>query len=190
MQSSLVHIFFRRSLSTFYSPLCFQFTDVLCAEPLKKKKRLDPAIIKQREERRRKRLEKQIRRLERNVQQLKPISECEIPLEIINSADLYSRNLVESGIDDSRMLSVKEWARIKTKQCNNDAAMIYRILDSQQNALDNLMRISEKLYKSAIKVDNGALPWNCKGPVETPPIQEYESPDGEYIDISRKWDHL
>lgn len=29
MQSSLVHIFFRRSLSTFYSPLCFQFTDVL-----------------------------------------------------------------------------------------------------------------------------------------------------------------
>lgn len=53
-------------------------------EPLKKKKRLDPQILRAREERRRKRLEKQIRRLEKNARQLKPIDECEIPLEIVN----------------------------------------------------------------------------------------------------------
>lgn len=51
------------------------------AEPLKKKKRIDPAIIKQREERKKKRLEKQIRRLEKNARQLKPIDELEVPLE-------------------------------------------------------------------------------------------------------------
>ena len=54
------------------------------AEPLKKKKKIDPAIIKHREERKKKRLEKQIRRLERHARQLKPIEELEIPLEIID----------------------------------------------------------------------------------------------------------
>jgi len=54
------------------------------AEPLKKKKRIDPAIIKQREERKKKRLEKQIRRLERHARQLKPIEELEVPLEFLD----------------------------------------------------------------------------------------------------------
>lgn len=57
---------------------------VLCAEPLKKKKKLDPQIIKQREDRRKRKLEKQIRRLEKNARQLKPIEELEVPLELID----------------------------------------------------------------------------------------------------------
>jgi large subunit ribosomal protein L40 len=51
---------------------------------LKKKKRIDPAIIKHREERKKKRLEKQIRRLEKHARQLKPIDELEIPLEFVD----------------------------------------------------------------------------------------------------------
>lgn len=64
--------------------LLFRSTPVLCAEPLKKKKKLDPQIVKQREERKRKRLEKQIRRLEKNARQLKPIEELEVPMELID----------------------------------------------------------------------------------------------------------
>lgn len=47
---------------------------------MKKKKRIDPAVVKAREDRRKKRLEKQIRKLEKNARQLKPIEELEIPL--------------------------------------------------------------------------------------------------------------
>lgn len=54
------------------------------AEPLKKKKKIDPAIIKAREERRRKKIEKQIRRLQKNARQLKPIEEMEIPLNLLD----------------------------------------------------------------------------------------------------------
>lgn len=54
------------------------------AEPMKKKKKLDPAIVKAREDRRRKKLEKQIRRLEKNARQLKPIDELEVPLNLID----------------------------------------------------------------------------------------------------------
>ncbi len=54
------------------------------AEPMKKKKKMDPAVIKAREERKRKKLEKHIRRLEKNQSQLKPIDECEIPVCILD----------------------------------------------------------------------------------------------------------
>lgn len=46
---------------------------------MKKRKRLDPQIIKARLDRRKKKLEKAIRRLQKNARQLKPIDEVEIP---------------------------------------------------------------------------------------------------------------
>lgn len=62
----------------------FHFTPVLCAEPLKKKKKMDPAVVRAREDRRRKKLEKQIRRLEKLARQLKPIEDLETPLTLID----------------------------------------------------------------------------------------------------------
>lgn len=54
------------------------------AEPLKKKKRMDPAILRAREARRQRKLEKQIRRLLKNARQLKPIDECQVPICIVD----------------------------------------------------------------------------------------------------------
>lgn len=51
---------------------------------MKKKKKVDPQIVKAREDRRRKKIEKQIRRLERNARQLKPIDELEVPLDLVD----------------------------------------------------------------------------------------------------------
>ena len=64
-----------------------QFTPVLFAEPLKKKKKLDPMVVKAREDRRRKKLEKQIRKLEKNSRQLKPIEDLETPLTLIDEKE-------------------------------------------------------------------------------------------------------
>jgi len=54
---------------------------------LKRKKRLDPAIIKAREDRRKRKLEKQIRRLQKQAKQLKPISEMEVPTKLIDERE-------------------------------------------------------------------------------------------------------
>lgn len=54
-------------------------TAALCAEPMKKKRRLDPQILRARDDRRRRKLEKAIRRLEKTAKQLKPIDENEVP---------------------------------------------------------------------------------------------------------------
>lgn len=45
---------------------------------------MDPAVLKAREERKRKKLEKQIRRLEKFQSQLKPIDELQIPTCILD----------------------------------------------------------------------------------------------------------
>lgn len=52
---------------------------------MKKKKKMDPAIVKAREDRRRKKLEKQIRRLQKNARQLKPIDELEVSLDLLDN---------------------------------------------------------------------------------------------------------
>lgn len=62
----------------------FHSTPVLLAEPLKKKKRMDPAIIKARMERKQRKLSKQIRKLKKNAKQLKPIEELEVPWALVN----------------------------------------------------------------------------------------------------------
>lgn len=43
---------------------------------------MDPAIIKAREERRKKRIEKSIKKLERNMKQLKPLEEIDLPINL------------------------------------------------------------------------------------------------------------
>ncbi|KAF6198325.1 hypothetical protein GE061_008073 [Apolygus lucorum] len=171
-------------------PLRIQMTVPLCAEPLKKKKRLDPQIVKQREERRRKRLEKQIRRLEKNAKQLKPIEECEIPVEILNEKNARSRPSPKLNREElnGRASLIKEWSLFRYRQNLNDAQMIDRIVLSQQWALDQLRAESEELYEAAVTPDEALMPFKVDGPVETPPIQKYDSPDGEFIDASKKWD--
>lgn len=46
---------------------------------------MDPAVIRAREERKRRKLQKQIRRLEKHQRQLKPLDELEIPISIVDA---------------------------------------------------------------------------------------------------------
>lgn len=51
-----------------------------------------------------------------------------------------------------------------------------RIFQSQKTALAQLRKESEELYQAAIQPDDNILPITIKGPVQTPPIKNYESP--------------
>ncbi|KAL2717133.1 hypothetical protein V1478_012833 [Vespula squamosa] len=177
-----------RSIST-YVPLQFGITNMLLAEPLKKKKRLDPAIIRQREERKRKKLEKSIRRLQKYAKKLKPINELEIPLYLKTEQEQRTRILppLSKEEEDRRIFLYKEWTRYKNKQHKNDINTIERLILSQKRALRELKAESEELYNEAIQIDLTFLPYLKQGPCRTPPIQNYDTPDGEYIDITLKY---
>ncbi|KAL0869010.1 hypothetical protein ABMA27_007331 [Loxostege sticticalis] len=170
--------------------LQFRMTEPLCAEPMKKKKKLDPQIIKAREDRRRKKIEKQIRRLQKNAQQLKPIDEMEVPLHLLDQLGKRKRPVdVKPEVLEARALLQKEWTRYKREEYMSSVAQIDRIMAAQRRALDKLYEESEDLYYEAIMPDLSLIPYTIKGPVATPPIKDYESPDGEYIDVSKKWDN-
>lgn len=179
-----------RSLSTSTAPLLFRFTPTLYAEPLKKKKRLDPAIIKARDDRRKKKLEKQIRRLERNAKQLKPIDECEVPLSLIDERKQRMRKLPELtvAVKEERANLIKEWSKFRNQQKMEDVRIIDQLVMAQEKALQELRLESEELYQEAIQPDLTLIPYFSVGPVATPPIEKYESPDGDYTDISKKWE--
>ncbi|CAG4957396.1 39S ribosomal protein L40, mitochondrial [Colias croceus] len=167
----------------------FKITDQLWAEPMKKKKKMDPAIIKAREDRRRKKLEKQIRRLEKNAKQLKPIDEIEPPLHILDQLGKRKRpalNLTPEQVE-ARALLNKDWTRYKRQEYMANIAQIDRIMAAQKRALDMLYEESEDLYNEAIMPDLQILPYSVEGTYATPPIKNYDSPDGEYIDVSKKW---
>ncbi|KAK9893109.1 hypothetical protein WA026_023829 [Henosepilachna vigintioctopunctata] len=167
-----------------------QRSQVLWAEPMKKKKRIDPAVVKAREERRKKKLEKQIRRLERNAQQLKPIDECEIPLNITDERDIRKRENVPlpENVLENRAVLQKMWSIYKQDHHLKDIKMLDRIMFSQQKALDQLRLESEEFYQEAIQTDFHLIPFSSQGPVQTPAIDNYEPPDGDYLDISKKWE--
>ncbi|CAG4954299.1 unnamed protein product [Parnassius apollo] len=171
--------------------LQFRITDQLWAEPMKKKKKMDPAIIKAREDRRRKKLEKQIRRLEKNARQLKPIDEVEVPLHLMDQMGKRKRTPVQLSAEEveARALLQKEWARYKREEHIANVAQIDRIMAAQRRALDMLYEESEDLYNEAIVPDLQFIPYTISGPVATPPIKNYDSPDGEYVDVSKKWDN-
>ncbi|KYN18461.1 PREDICTED: 39S ribosomal protein L40, mitochondrial [Trachymyrmex cornetzi] len=179
-----------RNISICTDPLYFRVSSVLLGEPLKKKKRLDPQIIRAREERRRRKLEKQIRKLQKLSKQLKPISECEVPPKLIKEREQRLRKLppISEEEMESRILLQKDWNRYKSQLHLANIQAIDSVFYSQQNALDELRAESEDLYQEAIQLDLGLLPYTAKGPLKTPPIENYDSPDGEYTNTTRIFD--
>ncbi|XP_015587641.1 39S ribosomal protein L40, mitochondrial [Cephus cinctus] len=179
-----------RNISTNTIPVFFRITDSLLAEPLKKKKKLDPAIVKQREERKKRKLEKLIKRLEKHAKQLKPVDEMEIPLKLIDERKIRLRQIspLSPEVIDERVLLQKEWAKYKLNQNLANIQKLDYIMYSQQRALDELKAVSEDLYNEAIQLDIRMLPHTTTGPVRTPPIENYDSPDGDYTDITRKFE--
>ncbi|KAG7204229.1 hypothetical protein KM043_002057 [Ampulex compressa] len=179
-----------RSISLCANPLCFQLTDVLSAEPLKKKRKMDPAIIRQREERRRRKIEKQIRRLEKGAKVLKPITGIDIPQKLIDEKEIRTRKAPSLSMEEinSRAALTKKWQAYKTKEYLADMQVMDNIIYSQQRALDELKAESEELYIEAIQISSSFIPYKARGPLHTPPIIDYDLLDGEYIDITHKYE--
>lgn len=65
---------------------------------------------------------------------------------------------------------------------------IETLMQAQEKALLELRSESEELYQAAVQVDLNLVPFHAEGPTATPPINKYESPDGEYVNISKNWD--
>lgn len=88
---------------------------------------------------------------------------------------------------DERALILKDYTRFCHQLRINEERWIKKSIQAQDNALKELKRLSPNLYESAIQLDDNLLPRKIYGPKLTPPLRNYVSPDGEYIDTTKTW---
>ncbi|XP_072443226.1 large ribosomal subunit protein mL40 isoform X2 [Chiloscyllium punctatum] len=152
----------------------------LIAEP-KKKKKIDP----KREQAARDRLRKRLKKLERVPPELIPIEDFNTPAKLLDESRVRDPPKLKMEESERRALLMKEWSRYKQKEHDREAEMIQSMIKAQQQALQELRLESEQLYQAAIKQDQGLFPLELQGCSFTPPIADYQAPDGKYRDITK-----
>lgn len=164
----------------FTSMLSLKTSVPLRAEP-KKKKKVDP----RREIMMKERLKKKLKKLEKVPPELIPIE------DFITSAKSFDETRVreapELSFEESerRALLLKEWSRYKRSQHQTEMQEMMEALEAQRQALEELKLESEELYKAAVSPDTDIFPFQHDGPCYTPPLTNYEAPEGKYNDITR-----
>lgn len=163
---------------------------MLMAEPMKKRKKADPALTKLRDERKRKRLWRDVKRLMRSQNQLKPLDELEVPYSLVDEPQKYARPKAQISDDlfCEREDLRQEWSIYKAKRHTQDLQMIERIEDAQEKALEELRLASPTLFDEAVKVDEAFLPFTVNATTLTPPIKDFDSPQGDYKDCTKTWE--
>lgn len=151
------------------------------AEPLKKKKKVDP----KKDQAAKDRLKKRIRRLEKASQELIPIEDFITPVKFLDKQ--RQRPQVELPFEEAerRALLLKKWALYKQQEHEMERDAIRSMLKAQQEALHELQLISPELYEEAIKRDPTLFPFEKEGPDYTPPVTSYQPPEGRYHDITK-----
>ncbi|GAB1598966.1 39S ribosomal protein L40, mitochondrial-like [Argonauta hians] len=172
------------------SPLYFQTTETLFGTPLKKKKKTDVQVVMAREQRKKKKIEKQIKRLTKHSQKLKPIEEIQMNVQLRKETHLRYRAKPKLPFEESenRTSLKKAWSVYQGEKFHHDLQAIDEAIAAQNEALSELRLESEELYQMAIQIDEDLLPYTIIGPKRTIPIENFDPPDGEYKDTSRTWD--
>ncbi|XP_031996002.1 large ribosomal subunit protein mL40 isoform X1 [Hylobates moloch] len=151
------------------------------AEPPRKKKKVDPKKDQEAKER----LKRKIRKLEKATQELIPIEDFITPLKFLDKA--RERPQVELTFEETerRAVLLKKWSLYKQQEHKTERDTIRAMLEAQQEALEELRLESPKLHAEAIKRDPNLFPFEKEGPHYTPPIPNYQPPEGRYNDITK-----
>ncbi|XP_036997486.1 39S ribosomal protein L40, mitochondrial [Artibeus jamaicensis] len=151
------------------------------AEPLRKKKKIDP----KKDQAVRDRLKKRIRRLEKASQELIPIEDFITPVRFLDK--VRQRPQVELSFEEAerRALLLKKWSLYKQQEHEMEREAIKSMLEAQQEALQELKLTSQELHGEAIKRDPSLFPFEREGPTYTPPVSNYQPPEGRYHDITK-----
>uniref|UniRef100_A0A8C6Q8Q1 Large ribosomal subunit protein mL40 n=1 Tax=Nannospalax galili TaxID=1026970 RepID=A0A8C6Q8Q1_NANGA len=174
-QTQIRHTHQRASLLSFWELI------PLRAEPLRKKKKVDP----KKDQAVKDRLKKRIRKLEKANQELVPIEDYITPVKFLDKSRQRSQEALSLEESERRALLLKRWSLYKQQEHLMERDAIRAMLESQQEALEELKLESPELYNEAIKRDTSLLPFEKEGPHYTPPISSYQPPEGRYNDITK-----
>ncbi|XP_028905049.1 39S ribosomal protein L40, mitochondrial [Ornithorhynchus anatinus] len=153
----------------------------LRAEPMKKKKRVDP----KKDQAVRDRLKKKLRRMERAAQELVPIEDFITPVRYTDGDRKRAAVTLSEEEEERRAHLMKLWAAYKQKEHEAERATVRALLASQEEALRELLLEAPALHRAALARDPHLFPFDREGPRHSPPIPGYEAPEGKYKDVTR-----
>lgn len=151
------------------------------AEPMRKKKKVDP----KKDQAAKDRLKRRIRKLEKATQELVPIEDFITPLRFLDKSRQRRQEEHSSEESERRALLLKRWSLYKQQEHELERDAIRTMLEAQQEALEELKLESAELHAEAIKRDPSLFPFEKEGPYYTPPISNYQAPEGRYNDITK-----
>lgn len=158
------------------------------AEPPKKRKRIDPALLRLRIERKMRKLEREIAKIEKEPRHPVPIAEYQPNKATIK--DLSSRPshyMQEFGINQSTIRAASQlWTIYRLDQTKMENYSYQRVSEAQNHALQTLKEIDESLYNKTVEVDDlTLLPYSSSHVrKELPPNPSYTPPDGYIKDLT------
>lgn len=167
-----------------------QSTPVLCAAPLKKKKKTDIAIIELRVERKRRKFARLVEELEAQEKIKIPLFEYTIDKHILKSLDERTRK------NDQQVAEIKAeqerlnvaWSLYKALESRFDNTSLHRVMKTKLRTLDELNRLSPKLYEKALMLDESLFPFKDEQIIkETVANSEYRPIDGQIVDCTKVW---
>lgn len=160
------------------------------APPPKKVKR-DPMQDRAREEKKKKRLSKALRKMDKKPRILKPMIELEVDPNTFGGEMKDKRERVLPDLSPSELeektekhaLLVKEWSRFTRRRHISEIRQIDTVIGHRLKALEELRKVSHELYAEAIKPEIGTFNKNSRifyqavGPTSTPPIRKSSQDD-------------
>ncbi|XP_062592655.1 large ribosomal subunit protein mL40-like [Saccostrea cucullata] len=171
------------------NPKYFHDSSILNSMPTKRKVKIDPRILIENEQKKRKKIENELRKLERHEGTLKPIDEYDSERKLKRQVSDRARTIPELPKEEvlRRIQLEKDWCNYTTKQYKALCWSINRATKFSAETLAELRKESEELYVQAIQEDPSLLSYSKSGPSLTPPIEDYNFPDGEYNDVTKVW---
>lgn len=154
--------------------------------PPPKKAKRDPMQDRAREEKKKRRLAKALRKMDKKPRILKPMIELELDPKTFGGELKDKRERVVPLLSPSELeektekhaLLLKEWSRFSRRRHVSEIRQIDTVLMHRLKALEELRKVSHELYAEAIKPEIGTLNANSRifyqavGPTSTPPIRK------------------
>ncbi|OAF69929.1 39S ribosomal protein L40, mitochondrial [Intoshia linei] len=159
-------------------------TRIKMAEPIKRRKKIDVNIMVNRENKKKKKFEKEIRSITRRGEILKPILEME-PINV------EKHRIREMESIDSQQ-TIKKFAGYRKEQMNVIWKQLQISTTLQQEVLLELETNHPKWYKSAIQPLKNAEEFeiDINGPSGNLGVENYEPNEGVYVDITPNYDKM
>lgn len=90
---------------------------ILNSMPAKKRRKIDPAVLKAREEKRKKRLAKALKKMEKKQRIMRPMTEIEPNPILLKEREKRARNIeISEEIEEERIELFKEWSRFANQR--------------------------------------------------------------------------